>query len=121
MGCCDLGEKGEKNPQKRAMSEKIDAIGWAIFFIMIGALLLLPDSKIPDTAWLLGVGVIILGGNAARKLFSIKIEASGVILGLIALAIGIGGFIGLEVPVFPILIIIVGMHILFGVLHKKKA
>ena len=49
---------------RRKLRRKLDAIGWGIFFIWIGAAIL------ADLGWgigLIGVGLIILGGFAARE------------------------------------------------------
>jgi len=41
---------------------------------MIGGLWLLPDETVPEGAWLLGVGVIILGLNGVCYLYGIKMK-----------------------------------------------
>jgi len=118
MGCCD-SEKIQ-DPKKRALNARIDAIGWALFFIMIGALFLLPEGTVPQTTWLLGAGLIMLGENVFRRLKGIRMEGCTLVLGIIALTFGIGGFIGIGLPVFPILLILLGASIILGPLFRKK-
>lgn len=118
MGCCDIDKN--QAPKKVIMSEKIDAIGWALFFVMIGALLLVPEGKVPETAWLLGAGLIMLVANGVRYLFGIKMETPTLVLGVIAIGFGISGFVGYEIPVFPILLVIIGISILFRAIFGKK-
>lgn len=118
MGCCDLDQK--QDPKAKSLSERIDAVGWALFFIMIGVLLLVPEGRIPETAWLVGAGLIMLGGNAARRIFGIKMEGCTLGLGIIAVLFGISGFFGANVPVFPILLILIGANIILRPLFRKN-
>jgi hypothetical protein len=81
MQCCDSNEI--KDPKKRALSDRLTAIGWALFLIMIGGLLLVPQGRVPETAWLIGVGLIMLGINGLRRLNGIKVDSCGLGLGRI--------------------------------------
>ena len=118
MKCCGVDEI--KDPQKKAFNDRLTAVGWALFLVMIGCLLLVPEGRIPETAWLIGVGLIMLGVNGVRCLVGIKMDGFGVALGAIVLAIGIGGLFGVELPIFPIILIIIGLNIIIGPLFKKK-
>jgi len=105
--------------QKDIFNERLEAIGWALFLIMIGCLLLVPEKHVPDTAWLVGVGVIMLGVNGVRRIVGIKVDTFAVVLGLFALAIGISGFYGVELPIFPIVLIIIGANIILKPIIKS--
>ena len=59
MNCCTQDKK--LDPKKKILNARIDAIGWALFFIMIGILLLMPEGRIPETSCLIGAGLIMLG------------------------------------------------------------
>jgi len=117
MFCC--GSESNQDPKKKALGKRIDAIGWALFFIMIGGLLLTPEGTVPETAWLVGAGLIMLGGNIVRRLNGIKMEGFTVVLGVVALVSGLVGFVGADIPVFPILLIILGVSIILGPLFRK--
>jgi len=119
MRCC--GSENIQDPRKKAINDKLTAIGWALFLIMIGCLLLVPEGKIPGTIWLIGLGVIMLLINGVRYLFGIKIDTFGVILGIIILVIGISGLLGITLPLFPIALIVVGAHIIIKLLIKSFA
>lgn len=118
MNCCGQDEK--LDPKKKILNARIDAIGWALFFIMIGILLLIPEDRIPETSWLIGAGLIMLGGNVVRRLYSIKMEGCTVVLGALALFFGISGVFSLNLPIFPILLILVGGSIVYKILFNKK-
>ena len=106
--------------KEQIIGKRIDAIGWALFFIMIGGIGLAPKESIPGGAWLIGVGLIMLGNNAARYLSGLKVVGFTIVLGLIALGIGLIIMLGLDLPVFPILLVIVGLSIILGPLLKNK-
>lgn len=104
---------------KRDLAKKLDAVGWALFFIMIGCLWMVPEGKVPDGSWLAGVGIIMLGVNAFRSLFGLKVIVFTLFLGILALALGLSDMYALSLPVFPILLIIVGVSIIFGLFKHK--
>ena len=107
-----------KGTKEQIIGKRIDAIGWALFFIMIGGIGLAPKESVPEGAWLIGVGLIMLGGNAARHLNGLKVVGFTIVLGLIALGIGLSIMLGLDLPVFPILLVIVGLSIILRPLLK---
>ena len=87
---------------------------------MIGGLWLAPEGTFPEGTWLIGTGLIIIGLMGIRSLYGIKVSSFWFVLGVIALGFGISDVFGLNIPVFPILIIIIGISIVFKPLFKKK-
>jgi hypothetical protein len=80
---------------------------------MIGGLWLVAEEwGIPDGAWLVGTGLIILGLSAVRHLNDLKVSGFWLFLGALALGSGLAAIYGLDVPVFPILLVIAGAAIL---------
>jgi len=110
----------DQDPKKKALDQRLDAIGWGLFLVMIGGLWLAPEGMVPEGAWLIGTGVIILGMMCIRYFNGIDVNAFWLIVGVIALGFGISDVFGLDVPVLPILLIIIGAHILLKPLLKKK-
>ena len=110
----------DQDQQKMHLNKRLEAIAWGLFLIMIGGLWLLPDETVPEGAWLLGVGVIMLGLNGVRYLYGIKMSGFTMFLGIVALCIGISDFFGLNLPIFPILIILWGLSVVLGPFLKKK-
>jgi hypothetical protein len=99
--------------RKKALDRRLDAVGWGLFLIMIGGLFLVPEEwGIPEGAWLVGTGLIILGLLAVRYLNGIKVSGFWLFLGVLALGSGLAAVYGLDLPVFPILLIIAGAAIL---------
>jgi hypothetical protein len=87
-----------------------DAIGWALFFIWIGVAWLL---EVGFGYGLLGVGILTLSMQAARRLFDVRVEGFWVVLGI---GFVIGGFWELwnvDIPLAPIILIAVGVAMLY--------
>jgi hypothetical protein len=102
------------SPQLEATSSldhRLETIGWALFLIMIGALVLWESS--PEGLWLVGTGIIMLGLNAARYLNGIAVSTFTIGLGALAIVLGGADMVGADLPVFPILLILIGAQILF--------
>ncbi len=112
--------KGNPDAEKKELDRRLDAVGWGLFLIMIGGLWLAPEGAVPEGTWLIGVGVIILGLMGIRYLYGMKVNAFWLVLGLIAFAFGVSSVFGLNIPVFPILLIIIGLNIILKPLLKKK-
>jgi hypothetical protein len=111
---------GNLDEKRRALDKRLESIGWALFLIMIGGLWLAPEGSVPEGAWLVGTGVIILSLMVIRYLYGIKVNAFWLVLGIVALAFGISSVFGLNIPVLPILIIIIGLNIVLKPFLKKK-
>lgn len=105
--------------QKRRLDKRIESMGWALFLIWSGALLIAPDELVPEGLWLMGTGFIIIASMGIRYLYGIRIDGFWTVLGFLALGFGIGEFLRLDVPVFPLLLIIVGGIIAYNVFFRK--
>jgi hypothetical protein len=105
--------------KKRKLDRKIESMGWALFLIWSGALLIAPDEIVPRGLWLTGTGLIIIGSMGIRYLYGIKIDGFWTILGFLALGFGISEFFDLNLPVFPVLLIIAGLIIGYNVFFRK--
>lgn len=110
----------QQETREQIISKRINAIGWALFFIMIGCLWLVPTDLLPESTWLIGAGIIMLGTNYIRYANAIKPIGFTIIIGILALVTGIGSLLGIDVPVFPILIIFIGLSIILGHLTEKN-
>jgi len=110
----------EENVQKQHLNKQLEAIAWGLFLIMLGCLWLIPNEKVPEGTWLIGVGIIMLGLNLARHLYGIKLSGFTIVLGIVALSVGIGDVFGVDLPIFPILIILWGLSVVLEPLLKKK-
>ncbi len=88
---------------------RIDEIAWALFLIMTGALWLEPGGWAPDGTWLIGLGLILLGSNGARRLYRHPVSACGVAVGVAALVAGVGRILGSAGLFIPVLLVALGL------------
>lgn len=110
----------DQDEQESALDKRLDSIGWALFLIMIGGLWLAPKGSIPEGTWLIGTAVIILGMSWVRYLNGITISKFWFVLGILALGSGLSDLLAVDLPVFPILLIIVGASILLKPVFEGK-
>lgn len=108
-------------PYDVELNERLTSVSWALFLIMVGGFLLVPPGQLPSGAWLIGLGIILLGLNAVRYLVHIPMSAFTTILGAIALFAGAGDFAGVDVPVGPVLIILIGLAIILRNMEPRRA
>jgi len=111
------------NVQK--MNRKLEVLAWGAIFVWWGIAELL--QSLPDGMWAVGIGLILLGLNAARSLNGIPASGFTTILGILALVAG-----GLELarsvlrlpfdlPFFAILLIALGVIVLGRGLVQARA
>ncbi len=106
------------NTARHDISSRIDAIGWGLLFLMTGILFLVPG--VPDGTWLVGLGLLMLGGNATRLYIGLPIDRFGVLIGAGALIAGLGALAGLEIPVVALGLIACGLAIIAGQLGRGR-
>ncbi len=114
----DQGTSNE-DTQKSALNKRLEAIGWGLFLIMMGVIWLVPDEQVPQGTWLIGAGLIMLGVNGVRYLKGIKMSGFTIVLGILALAAGLGGLFGVK-PLIAILLILIGASIILKPRIEKK-
>ena len=111
---------GYQTGDRHALDKRLESLGWGLFLIMIGGLWLMPDDSLPEGTGLIGTGLIILGLAAVRYVNDIQVSRFWTSLGVIALGVGTGEVLGLDIPVVPILLIIIGAAILLKPLIRRK-
>jgi len=98
------------------LDQKIDAAGWGLFFVWMGIALL------ADVGWgvgLLGVGVITLGGQAARRYFGVRLDGFWIVAGVLFLAGGVWELAEIEFSMVPFLLILAGVAVLASAFRRN--
>ena len=108
-----------KSEEKREL-EKLEKIGWGLFLVMLGAIWLFPDSIVPEGTFMFGVGVILVGLNLMKYSKGYKVNGFTVFLGIVALIAGLSSLLGRSVDIFPLILILWGISIIFGIGRKKR-
>ncbi|HLF24784.1 MAG TPA: hypothetical protein VJG32_00490 [Anaerolineae bacterium] len=109
----------------KVSNRRYESIAWGALFIWIGAVWLIPGDAF-GVGWL-GIGVILLGLNLARRLRSIPTNWFSITLGVIALILGAAKLLlstqgtQVELPLFPVLFIVIGVIVLVSVIVNREA
>lgn len=107
-------------PSRSDWNKRLEEIGWGLFLLLGGVILSVPHELLPQGAWLIAAGIILLGINVARYFFSIKASGLTVILGFIALAAGLGTAFGVNLPLFAVFLVIIGGFIVLKAMFAAK-
>lgn len=108
-----------KMREKREM-ERLEKFGWGLFLVMLGAIWLFPDSVVPEGTFMFGVGVILLGLNLVKYMKGFRVNGFTIFLGIVALIAGLSSLLGRSVDIFPLVLILWGISIIFGIGRRKK-
>ena len=111
---------GQDGAEHREFDRTLDSIGWGMFFILLGGIWLVPESMVPEGLFLIGLGVIFLGLNIVKYVAGRAVSPFWVVIGLILLIIGISDSLGMDIPVIPIIVIIIGVSMIVKPLIGKK-
>lgn len=100
------------------VAKKLDAVGWGLFFVWVGVALF------ADVGWglgLLGVGIITLGGQLARKYFGLAFEGFWAVVGLLFVVGGVWELLGVRFSLVPIVLIVAGIALLLSATRRLRA
>jgi hypothetical protein len=108
--CVMLGSNRDQGlTNGHVLNKKLDAAGWGLFFIWIGIALF---ARVGWGMGLLGVGVITLGVQVARKYFSLKLEGFWVAVGFFFVLGGVWELLNVQLGLLPLLCIVAGVALL---------
>ena len=108
------------DPQKAALNKTLETAAWGCFLILLGGFMFVPHSYVKDGWWSIGVGVIMLGLNAARYLKQIKMSGFTTVLGIIAVIGGVVQLFGVKNVEGAFLIIILGSYLILKPWFDKR-
>jgi hypothetical protein len=111
------GNHDQRLTNERVLHRKLDAVGWSLFFIWIGI------AFLADVGWglgLLGVGIITLGAQAARKYFGLRLEGFWIVVGFFFVVGGIWELYKIQFKLWPILFLIAGIALLVSTLAGRR-
>ena len=96
---------------KATLNKRLESIALGLFLIMIGGMAFIPKEQVNEGVWSIGVGLILLGLNAARYFNNIRMSGFTTVLGIIALITGIGELVGIDLPGLAVLLILLGAYL----------
>lgn len=99
--------------QHHDRAKKLDAVGWAIFFIWAGVAWI---ANVGFGVGLIGVAAIILGKQAIRRLLGFNLEFFWIVAGIGFAIGGLWEYLEVQTPLAPIILIIAGIALLVSVI-----
>jgi hypothetical protein len=96
------------------VAHKLDAAAWGLFFVWVGVAL------IANLGWglgLVGVGVITLGGQLARRYFGLALERFWLVVGFLFVLGGVWELLSIQFSLVPIVLIVAGAALLLSALR----
>ena len=102
--------------ERKELAEKLDAAGWGLFFIWVAVTLML---EIELGVGLLGVGLITIAGQGARKYVGLALEGGWVAVGLCFVLAGLWELLAIQIPFFPFVLLVVGGGLLLAAVRGR--
>jgi len=106
--------------KKVSLNKRLECFCWGLFLIFVGILMIAPIRWNLDGVWMIGAGIILLGMNAARHHFKIRVSISTIVLGIIAVILGLNDFLNLYMSIFPLILILIGAGIMLRSFLAKE-
>lgn len=108
------------DPEKAAFNKRLETMFWGLFLIMLGGWAFVPKGNVPNGLWSIGVGLLLLGLNAARYFNHIRMSGFTTVLGILSLVGGIGEmFLKADLD-GAILLIILGAYLIVKPWFEKQ-
>jgi hypothetical protein len=95
-----------------ALGDRVDTVGWGLLFVVVGVVSLIP--AMPDGAWLIGAGLVILLMSGARAWLGLPIRGAAVVVGIVALSAGVFTVIRLDEAIGPFVLVVIGLSVIVG-------
>ncbi len=108
----DSSSVAVQNADKVALNKRFESVAWGLFFIMLGGFMLIPESTISKGVWSIGLGLILLGLNAARYFNGIRMSGFTTFLGILSLLGGIVQLLGWKSLDGAFFLIVLGAYLI---------
>lgn len=99
--------------ESRMKARRVTTVGWGAFFIWLGLVLML---KAGTGLILLGVGVISLGMQVARKYIGLDSDGFWVLVAILFVIVGVWELFEVDLPLMSVFLIVVGAAFLVSAL-----
>ena len=108
------------DPEKAALNKRLETIAWGCFLVLLGGFMFVPEEIIKGGWWSIGVGLIMLGLNAARYFYKIRMSGFTTFLGIVSLLSGIAQLFGYEELGGALFLIILGAYLILKPWFDKR-
>ncbi|HSF83442.1 MAG TPA: hypothetical protein VLA49_19545 [Anaerolineales bacterium] len=108
------------DPDKATLNKRLESVAWGCFLIMLGGFMFVPEEIIKGGWWSIGVGLIMLGLNAARYFNGLRMSGFTTFLGIISVIGGVLDLVGMEGINGAILLIVLGGYLILKPWFERR-
>ncbi len=108
------------DPEKDALNKRLETIAWGLFLVMLGGFFLVPVELVSKGIWSIGVGLIMLGLNAARYFSGLRMSGFTTVLGILSLVSGFAELFGVNTFEGALLLVILGAYLILKPWFDKR-
>ncbi|NOH04324.1 MAG: hypothetical protein HND47_21290 [Chloroflexi bacterium] len=108
------------DPQKAALNKNMETAAWGCFLIMLGGFMFVPETIVKGGWWSIGVGLIMLGLNAARYLNKIRMSGFTTFLGIVSVIGGVLELAGVGGIGGAVFLIVLGGYLILKPYFDKQ-
>lgn len=101
-----------ENTSKAVLNKRLETAAWGLFLIMLGGFMFVPETTLKKGVWSIGVGLIMLGLNAVRYRYQIRMSGFTTVLGILSVIAGVLQVMGLMAFEGALLLIILGAYLI---------
>ena len=109
-----------EDPGKAALNKRLETMAWGAFLILLGGFMFVPDEIIKGGWWSIGIGLIMLGLNAARYFNGLKMSGFTTFLGILSVIGGVLDLVGIDGIDGAILLIALGGYLIVKPWLEKR-
>jgi len=102
--------------ERRDGLKRITTIGWGLFFIWLGFVLMIHAGS---GLILLGVGIISLGMQVARKYSGFDSDGFWIVVGTLFVFVGLWEMLDVKMPLMSVLLVVIGCVFLVSAIKGK--
>jgi len=108
------------DPEKAALNKRLETIAWGCFLVLLGGFMFVPGEIIKGGWWSIGVGLVMLGLNAARYFNGLRMSGFTTVLGILSVIGGILDLVGVEGISAAVLLIVLGGYLILKPYFDKR-
>ena len=109
-----------QDPEKAVLNKRLETMGWGCFLVLLGGFMFVPEEIVKGGWWSVGVGLIMLGLNAARYFNGLRMSGFTTFLGIISVIGGVLDLVGMEGIDGAILLIVLGGYLILKPWFEKR-
>jgi hypothetical protein len=115
-------EKKDVNidPEKSALNKRMETMAWGAFLIMLGGFMFVPEEIVKGGWWSIGVGLILLGLNAARYFNGLRMSGFTTFLGVISVVGGVLDLVTVQDLGGAVFLIVLGSYLILKPWFDKR-